>query len=263
MRIRRNKSAFTLIELLVVIAIIALLLAILMPSLSKVKKIAQGLVCRTQMKDIGLMMQFYMNDHDNRMVDNRYEDENGKYIGRWSTVLGDYYKRRKSEAGTHSRYNTDIFNCPIEWKKKVKAVKAGIPKGTSEPNLGKDYGFNGFIGGTGKYGKSTQWRNTSELPVLHDTSSDGTMADISLGNSTLHYPHSNLAEYGWDVGNPSSSKTSIFGPAANHGRGINYLFADMHVDMTMWPYQATIDNPESKDFYRNYWHPRGDISLGW
>ena len=50
---KSRRCGFTLIELLVVIAIIALLLSILLPSLSKVKKQAGGVICRTQMKDIG------------------------------------------------------------------------------------------------------------------------------------------------------------------------------------------------------------------
>ena len=42
--------AFTLIELLVVIAIIALLMAILMPALNRVKKQAKAVVCQTRLK---------------------------------------------------------------------------------------------------------------------------------------------------------------------------------------------------------------------
>ena len=44
-----KKRAFTLIELLVVIAIIAVLMAVLMPSLQRVKKQARDSVCRSNL----------------------------------------------------------------------------------------------------------------------------------------------------------------------------------------------------------------------
>ena len=44
-----KKKGFTLIELLVVLAIIAMLLAILMPALGKVKRLAERLVCGTKL----------------------------------------------------------------------------------------------------------------------------------------------------------------------------------------------------------------------
>jgi len=56
----------------VVIAIIALLLAILMPALGKVKQKALGLICRTRMRDVGLMLNLYMADNDDKMVSNAY-----------------------------------------------------------------------------------------------------------------------------------------------------------------------------------------------
>jgi prepilin-type N-terminal cleavage/methylation domain-containing protein len=58
-----KKKGFTLIELLVVIAIIAMLLAILMPALNKVKRLAQRLICGTNVKGIGTAMQVYANDY--------------------------------------------------------------------------------------------------------------------------------------------------------------------------------------------------------
>ena len=59
-----SKKGFTLIELLVVISIIALLLAILMPSLSLVKEKAKFTVCKTNLKQYGLAMAMYSSDWD-------------------------------------------------------------------------------------------------------------------------------------------------------------------------------------------------------
>ena len=63
-----KKKGFTLIELLVVIAIIAMLLAILMPALNKVKKIAQRVVCATNLKGLGTALIVYANDYEDDFV---------------------------------------------------------------------------------------------------------------------------------------------------------------------------------------------------
>jgi len=54
--------AFTLIEVLVVVAIIALLVAILLPSLSKARENARASVCLSNLKQMGLGTQMYVND---------------------------------------------------------------------------------------------------------------------------------------------------------------------------------------------------------
>lgn len=59
-----RKRGFTLIELLVVISIIALLLAILMPALGKTKKMAQSVICRTNLHQWYLAMDMYTNDNN-------------------------------------------------------------------------------------------------------------------------------------------------------------------------------------------------------
>jgi prepilin-type N-terminal cleavage/methylation domain-containing protein len=58
-----HRSAFTLIELLVVIAIIALLISILMPSLSRSKDLAREVSCRQNQRNIYMVLRLYTNDN--------------------------------------------------------------------------------------------------------------------------------------------------------------------------------------------------------
>lgn len=59
-----GKRGFTLIELLVVIAIIAVLMAILMPGLQRVRAQAQLTVCRNNLRNYGLTGRMYSDDND-------------------------------------------------------------------------------------------------------------------------------------------------------------------------------------------------------
>ncbi len=59
-----KQHGFTLIELLVVIAIIALLLGILMPALQRVRKQSKGVVCKSNLKQIGMAANLYAEDCD-------------------------------------------------------------------------------------------------------------------------------------------------------------------------------------------------------
>ncbi len=104
-----NKAkAFTLIELLVVIAIIALLLAIMIPALKRVKNAAKDMVCLSHLRQIGMAAIEYAEENDQTIPRNAGGNLNtdpfwvmaiAPYVGFHTTDINDYLK-------------IEIYNCP-------------------------------------------------------------------------------------------------------------------------------------------------------
>jgi prepilin-type N-terminal cleavage/methylation domain-containing protein len=63
----RGNRGFTLIELLVVIAIIALLMAVLVPALSRAREQGKRAVCLTQIRQLQLAWNMYCDDNDDKV----------------------------------------------------------------------------------------------------------------------------------------------------------------------------------------------------
>lgn len=70
---RFGQSAFTLIELLVVISIISLLIAILLPTLSASRSAARDTQCKSQMRQIALANDFYLDAFRSSMTSPRMQ----------------------------------------------------------------------------------------------------------------------------------------------------------------------------------------------
>ena len=111
LRICRNqKTAFTLIELLVVISVISLLLGILAPILSKVKRSARSLVSKNNQRNITMGVLCYAMDNDGLFPES--VAKLGKKT-RWSwhepTVLAGFQKRTPTTHRSVSAYLRDYI----------------------------------------------------------------------------------------------------------------------------------------------------------
>jgi prepilin-type N-terminal cleavage/methylation domain-containing protein len=88
-----KRKGFTLVELLVVIAIIALLMGILMPALAQVRRLAQRIMCGTNLSAIGKACIVYANDNDEdlpRAGGRGSEWSNQGKIAEWDALQEDY-----------------------------------------------------------------------------------------------------------------------------------------------------------------------------
>ena len=101
----RKLRGFTLIELLVVIAIIALLLAILMPALQRVKKQAQGVVCQSNLKQIGAAAFMYAGEYE-QFVPRGRAGGTGKA---WFQLFMPFLSQKPINNDYRS---VDIYRCP-------------------------------------------------------------------------------------------------------------------------------------------------------
>ncbi|MEP0843573.1 MAG: type II secretion system protein [Phycisphaerae bacterium] len=61
---RRDRKAFTLIEILVVVAIIALLVAILLPSLGRARWQSRMVICKANLQQLGVAFMMYANGNN-------------------------------------------------------------------------------------------------------------------------------------------------------------------------------------------------------
>jgi prepilin-type N-terminal cleavage/methylation domain-containing protein/prepilin-type processing-associated H-X9-DG protein len=122
---RRHRCAFTLIEILVVVAIIALLVAILLPSLKRVKDTSKDVVCRSNMRQILIGIATYAASARDRFPTpavcyDSYDDDPTQImyrvdpVGVWGYNKANRYSPRKAKQFFRYVQAEQAWICPMD-----------------------------------------------------------------------------------------------------------------------------------------------------
>ena len=97
-----HRPAFTLIELLVVIGIIALLVAILVPTLRMARESARSTACLSNVRQIGVLLNAYLVTSDGILPDLTNREFTTDPVPAMDNVL------------VRDTESTEVFNCPAD-----------------------------------------------------------------------------------------------------------------------------------------------------
>jgi len=228
-----NPDGFTLIELLVVISVIAVLLAILLPTLHRVRKQARAVACQAKLRQWGLVFSMYVEDSDRQYplveICRNYD---------WYRSLRPYCSDSNDMllCPMATRYEDNENDpCPDKYYRlgsKYTAWKASFIVGNGPVYGGTyygSYGMNYLVGDARRY--------TAQTPLLLDCA--------SCGFSVMR------------TDSPPAFDGQLLGMLSHacidrHQGGINGLFCGM-----------TVRKVGLKELWTLNWHPEWDTANRW
>ncbi len=281
-----SRRGFTLIELLVVIAIIAILAAMLMPVLSRVKQRAQGAACLNNGKELMLALHLYAVDNDDFFPPNP-DDGNTDPGYNWcggSAGIGQpdefnpdiLLDPARSLLIRYLSLNAKLFKCPAD-------LRVGLYQGTNPSLVGtivpaaRTFSMSQAVGTIDPGFEATEFTGTG---YVHSGVPNLSVNGPWLNGLRTHHRNSPWHTFGKlsDSGPPSPSDLWVFVdedarglndaafamemvnpdwhdlPGAYHNIGCGFAFADGHSETHRWDYRnqkefgTIVDQPDIMDW---------------
>jgi prepilin-type N-terminal cleavage/methylation domain-containing protein len=236
----KRQCGFTLIELLVVISIIAVLMAIMIPTLGRIKRQAAGSACLSNQRQLVFAWILYAQDNDDKLVGGHdgYASSpskdydwvqlprtlSGTVVARASATLED--EIRGCELGALFPYvkNVDLYHCPGDRRNRTELTHRsyGIPGG-----------MNGDVG-TGASSWMTQQWGYPSYKKLTEIKNPG-IKYVFLEEKT------DVGGWNWGSWNLEKSGARWWDPiVVRHGRLSVLAYSDGHATQHQWMQKSTL-----------------------
>jgi len=239
-------SGFTLIELLVVIAIIAILAAMLLPSLSRAKQKSQGVACINNLKQLIMASVVYSVDYRDYWPLNNQGDD----AVNLANPPANYTPKVWAEGREGSNLNDEqtangmvsdrvsliapylkskaVFRCPGD-KKPWKVNNQIIQRP-------RNFGMNAYVGWN-----SAPWNNmpNEQRYVIFRRTAQAKTGSIIFGFGEINPDSLCRPMFGINM----DSQTIYHYPGNYHGQVSNFAFLDSHTEIHRWR-DGQFNNPQ-------------------
>jgi prepilin-type N-terminal cleavage/methylation domain-containing protein/prepilin-type processing-associated H-X9-DG protein len=219
-RRQRRTVGFTLVELLVVIGIIAVLMAILLPVISRARDASKRAACMSNLRQLSMAWIAYAGANRGTLVSARNSNP-----GDW--IINTDNTTDQIRKGALFRYcpNVSVFHCPADYSPHVCS-----------------YAVNNYLNGE-TWAQQTPINSFDAIRNASETFVFVEEADVRYGNVN-----------GFVVVNPGNDWVDL--PARLHHTGCAIAFADGHVEF--WTFadprtgyeNSTLNNPDLARFQK-------------
>lgn len=230
-RMWKRRGAFTLIELLVVIAILAILAALLLPTLGRSKAKAEGLRCANNINQLSVAWRLYADDNEDLLVNNHGVPETLARRQTWANNVQDWVDGddntnlvylANSKLGPYANRSTEIYKCPADREpalngQRIRTMSMNAQVGNSGEIT------NRFNPDYAQFFKQADFAKPAGIFVFLDEHCD-TLNDGFFVNRLDDYVWGNL-------------------PGSYHNGAVNLSFADGHLESHRWVVPETVQPP--------------------